>query len=634
MTYTVTIEPGGQQIPVRAGQTLLEALQEAGISLPADCGGQGLCRHCLVLLVQGDVAAVQPGRWLERVEDGQRWILACQARLLSDAVIGLSAQALAGDMTVLGTFQSGPAHKQAFADKWPLVRACALTLPPPTSDNTTADWQRLEQKLTETMPEAAPFTTSAAVLQELPRILRDSGYAIQALVADRGVFREIIAVGAAEPKKNGPLGLAVDVGTSTVVVQIVDLENGYLRGQASSTNAQKAYGADVISRIVWAEEHPQGPQHMQRLLVEQIGSLAEQACELSGCQSKDIVAASLAGNTTMLTFIVGAYPGPIRRDPHIPLARDFPVCQAQELNLPLSPRAPVLLAPTVSGFVGGDITAGVLATGLAETDELSLLVDVGTNGEIVLGQRDWLICCSCSAGPAFEGVDIEAGVHAVPGAIDRLEYDAAQHIFHWQTIGGREPIGLCGTGLLEALAVMFRAGLLDRQGHLLPHHQLVREYEDGLEVVIVPREASGTGEDIVLRDYEIENLLRSKAAIYAGISSLLKALELQPQDIKRLYLAGAFGNRLRVEEAVTIGMLPDIPRERIVFAGNTSLAGAYLALLSRKAREKLAAIARQMTYLELSTRVDFMEEFMAALFLPHTDLNRFPSQQGMPRISL
>jgi len=239
-----------------------------------------------------------------------------------------------------------------------------------------------------------------------------------------------------------------------------------------------------------------------------------------------------------------------------------------------------------------------------------------------------MICCSCSAGPAFEGVDIAAGIHAVPGAIDRVEYDRDAGEFQWQTIGNLTPIGLCGTGLLEALAAMFRGGLLDRQGRLHPEAARVRDGYEEREVVIVPKARSGTRADLVLRESEIENLLRSKAAIYAGIATLLRALQLQPDDIQRLYIAGSFGNRLRVEEAVTIGLLPDVPRERIAFAGNTSLAGAYLALTSRDARTRLAEIGRKMTYLELSTEPGFMDEFMAALFLPHTDLDRFPSQQG------
>ena len=629
MQYTLTVEPLNRSIVVAPEQSLLEALQGAGISIAADCGGEGLCHHCGVLLVEGEVAPRDPSRWVERQENGHRWILACQARLAGDATIELSPQSLAGDMAALGRITG---YRRAGEDtthcSWPLARRMALQLMPPSAEDNVADWQRLEKRILDTCPDAPPLTAGLEVLRALPQVLRASRCDVMATIADRGYVREVIGVAPSASRPQHTPGLAVDVGTSTVVVQVVDLDSGHLMGQAAGTNAQKAYGADVISRIIWAEQHPDGPARMQDLIIRQISELAHRACELSGCEPRQVVAASLAGNTTMATFAIGGYPQPIRREPHIPFARDVPALRARDLGMNLHPLAPVFLAPAVSGFVGGDVSAGVLATGMADAEELGLLVDVGTNGEIVLGNRDWLICCSCSAGPAFEGVDIAAGIHAVPGAIDRIEFDRSSGVFDWQTIGNLTPIGLCGTGLLEALAAMFRGGLLDRQGHLDPESPLVRDGYDEPEVVIVPKAHSGTRDDLVLRESEIENLLRSKAAVYAGIASLLRALQLQPDDIQRLYIAGSFGNRLRVEEAVTIGLLPDVPRERISFAGNTSLAGAYQALTSREARERLAEIGRQMTYLELSTEPGFMDEFMAALFLPHTDLARFPSQRG------
>lgn len=629
MAYTLTIEPSGREIAVDAGQTLLEALQDAGVSIAADCGGQGLCHHCAVLLLGGEVERVNPNRWVERSENGHRWILACQARPAGDLKIGLSPQSMAGDIAASGSMEScrQRLREETECSPEPLVRRIEVQLPPPTRDDTTADWQRLERGLTEADPQLPPVTAGPEVLQALPQVLRGSQFNIAATIADHGAFREIIDLSGAEPGDQPVPGIAVDIGTSTVVVQVVDLESGHLLGQAAGTNAQKAYGADVISRIIWAEEHPDRPAQMQRLIIDQIGELVQQACELSACDPSSILAASIGGNATMITFALGAYPGPIRRDPHIPMARDLPVLHARDLGLSLHPRAPVFFAPSVSGFVGGDISAGVLATGMAEGPELSLLVDVGTNGEIVLGNEDWLMCAACSAGPAFEGVDIAAGIHAVPGAIDRIEYDTEAREFRWQTIANQPPIGLCGTGLLEALATMFRGGILDRQGHLHPEHELVRQGPERREVVIVPKAQSGTHADIALNESEIENLIRSKAAVYAGISSLLNALALQGEDIQKLYIAGSFGNRLRVEEAVTIGLLPDVPRERIFFAGNTCLAGSYLTLMRGTNRQRIADIARKMTYLELSNQPRFMDEFISALFLPHTDLDRFPSQR-------
>lgn len=589
-----------------------------------------MCGHCRVLLLSGNVEAADQARWSEETADEGRWVLACQALARSDLVIRLSPQALAGDLVALSSIAAGKDQLEEAVGEcyWPLTQRVTLELSEPTTEDNLPDLQRIERGLREADSKIPPLRATVSALQTMPGCLRDSRFRVRACVADVGPYRELIELGPA--KGDGPLlGLAIDIGTSTVVAQLVDLEHTQLLTKASATNAQARYGADVITRSIWAEENEDGPHRMQEIIMGQLSELARQAAEEAGAEVGQIRAAAVAGNSTMITFALGADTRPIRRDPHIPLARELPVVHAHEVGLGIFPDAPVFFSPAVSGFVGGDITAGVLATGMAYSDQLCLLVDVGTNGEIVLGNSDWLMCCSCSAGPAFEGVDIEAGVHAVPGAIDRISYDSEADEFKWQTIGDAPPIGLCGTGLLEALASMFRGGILDRSGHLdaTSGSKRVRQGEHEPEVVIVEADRSGTGEEIVLRESEIENLIRSKGAIYAGIYCLLDALSLEPQAIQRVYLAGAFGNRLRVEEAVTIGMLPDVPRERIVFAGNTALAGAYLALLCRQAREQLVEIANKMTYLELSVTPRFMDEFVASLFLPHTDLSRFPSQQ-------
>lgn len=627
--YALTVEPFGLKVSARPGQTVLEALAEAGVALRADCGGKGLCRHCAVDLLAGEVRSRDDGQWTHVSDGHHRQILACQAEVCSDLSIRVPRGAMAGDIdaqTAL-TGRSDTDEEALCCSYLPLVRRVTVSVPEPTTDNNTADWQRLERQLLAAAPDLGRLGVGLTVLRALPATLRRGNFRVQATIADRGAFHEVIDLAPATSEICAPLGLAVDIGTSTVVVQVVDLYSGRTLGRAAGTNVQKRYGADVITRIMWAEEREDGPAQMQSLIASQITDLARQACQDTGCEPTDVLAVAMAGNTTMSTFAVGAHPGPIRRMPHVPVTRELPTYHAADLGIGVHPLAPVFFCPSVSGFVGGDITAGVLATGMNRSPELSLLVDVGTNGEIVLGSRDWLICCSCSAGPAFEGVDIAAGCHAVPGAIDRLERDPQQG-FRWQTIGNAPPIGLCGTGLLEALAALFEGGQLDRTGHLVSGKPHVREGEDELEVVLVPAAQSATGADIVLRESEIENLIRAKGAVYAGISCLLNAVDLQADNLQRLFLAGSFGSRLRVEEAVQIGMLPDVPRERIVFAGNTSLTGACLTLLSRTARDEVAEVARKMTYLELSDLPQFMDEFVAALFLPHTDLTRFPSQSS------
>lgn len=628
--HEVIIEPLQTRVTVPAREPLLDALQAADVRIPADCGGEGLCGHCRVLVLKGEVAPADPKRWWSQQEGEHQWVLACQALAKSDLVIRLSPQALAGDLVALSAIAAGKEQlEQALGTcSRPLARRIPVKPSPPTTEDSLPDLQRLRRALQAEDPELPPVTASLPVLQWMPGVLRRSGFDVGVTLADRGPWREIIDIQPGDVT-SPLLGIAVDVGTSTVVVQLVDLVHAGLRARAWGGNAQAQHGADVITRLIWAEEHDDGPARMQRLIAEQISRLTAQACEQVGCRREHVAAVSIAANAAMEAFVLGAEAGPIRRSPHVPVARGLPTFAAAELGIGVHPQAPVFIAPSVSGFVGGDISAGVLATGMAHNDELALLVDVGTNGEIVLGNRDWLMCCSCSAGPAFEGVDIEAGVHAVPGAIETIAYDADEDAFSWQTIGNRPPIGLCGTGLLEALAAMLRGGLIDRSGNLnvASDSRRVRHGEYEPEVVIAWPEERGGGGEMVLRHSEIENLLRSKAAVYAGIACLLEALALTSDMIERIYIAGAFGNRLTVEEAVTIGLLPDVPRDRITFAGNTALAGAYLALLCREAREEMAEIARKMTYLELSDAPRFMDEFMAALFLPHTELTRFPSQE-------
>lgn len=629
--FVLTIKPTDLKVPVRAGQLLLDALAEAGVTIRADCGGHGLCKHCAVTVLSGEVLLRDPAQFAETPDGQNRVVLACQVELCSDASILLPLQGLTGELVAEGSLTGTCArhHEADSCSYLPLVRRLTVSLATPNADDSAADWQRLQRRLTEAAPDLVPLGVGLKVLQTLPGTLRRDHFTVEATVADRGAFHEVIDLAPSHVETPPPLGLAVDIGTSTVVAQVVDLHSGRLLGQAAGTNAQKRYGADVIARIMWAEEHCDGPAQMQTLITSQITELARQACRTSSCNARDLIAVSIAANTTMSTFAVGAHPGPIRRTPHVPVTRELPTFHAADLELGVHPLAPVFFSPSVSGFVGGDITAGVVATGMACSSELSLLVDVGTNGEIVLGNRDWLICCSCSAGPAFEGIDIAAGTHAVPGAIDRFHYDPAARRFRWQTIGNARPHGLCGTGLLEALAALFRGGFLDRTGHLVaqPGGWCTRPGHDEMEALLVPAAESATGEDLVLRESEIENLIRAKGAIYAGISCLLNAVDHRAEDLDRIYVSGSFGSRLRVEETVSIGMLPDVPRDRITFAGNTSLTGAYQALLSRAARDEMAAIAQRMTYLELSNLPNFMDEFVAALFLPHTELHCFPSQK-------
>jgi uncharacterized 2Fe-2S/4Fe-4S cluster protein (DUF4445 family) len=346
-----------------------------------------------------------------------------------------------------------------------------------------------------------------------------------------------------------------------------------------------------------------------------------------GVERERIIAAACAGNTVMTHLLLGIDATGIRREPYVPAVQIVPTLWAGDLELALHPRAPVYLAPCVSSYVGGDITAGVLATGIAESPRLTLFIDMGTNGEMVVGNEEWLMCCSCSAGPAFEGSGVAYGMYATVGAIERLRYDPDTDSVEYMTIGEAKPRGICGSGLVDALATLLRAGAIDRAGRIdlgFPSRR-VRVRDERPEFVFVWGEDVGRADDISLGEDGIKNLIRSKSAVYAGAETLLESLGLRAENLDQILVAGAFGNYLDAESAVTIGLLPDMPLDRIRFVGNTAVAGARQGLLDRDARHEMEGLARRMTSLELSVVPGYMDRYVSGLFLPHTDLRRFPS---------
>lgn len=642
--YTVTFEPGHRVVRVKEGTTLADAAAAAGVKLAMACGGQGVCGQCAVLVCPGLAEGEEPEATSQASEE--TWALACQTPVKENLVVNVArAERLAArlaeavsdaDVRVLEEIPRG--------DGRPLVRILTVRLSPPSPHDNTSDLSRLRRALRQLDPGLKSVTIDLAALQTLPGLIRRSGWQVSATIADMGDTARIIAVTPAQVPPTGPEptqpkapvkrrattpvhGVAIDVGTSTVAAQLLDMAHAMALGVAVERNAQARYGEDVISRIVYSEEHPSGLEDLRASVLETINDLLEQLTHSAGLRPEDVVAASIAGNTTMTSLLLGIEAAAIRRAPHIPPASDMPVFTAAEVGLRMNPKGPVFFHPAVSGFVGGDITAGVVATGIDQTQQVCLLIDVGTNGEIVVGNSEWLTCCSCSAGPAFEGVGIEAGMHAVRGAIEHIRYDASSDTVEYRTIGKAAPAGVCGTGLLQALASLFQAGVIDRNGQFNEHFptRRLRRGEYQLEFVLVPQGENGAERDIVLTQADVEHLIRSKAAVHAGITFLLQAVGLHTEEIEKLYIAGAFGTHLDLAAAVTIGMVPEVPAERIVYAGNSSLRGACASLLARAARDRVRHVARSMTYIELSGEATFMEEYVASMFLPHTDLSRFPS---------
>lgn len=623
----VVFQPDGVVAQGQAGDLLLDLALSAGLPLRSECGGQGTCGSCRVVVQRGRVSFQDQPKVEEEITT-PREVLACQTRAAGDVEVQVppEVRVCPADERISGYLgPSAAAFLRPPGQGFPLGQCLRLELPPPSLDDPTPDWERLGLGISRALGEERIVTCDLERLRELPTRLRTLDFSVCATTVDEGIQHRLIELG--PPGQAEALGLAIDIGTSTVRVELVELDSGHILGGSSQFNAQVRYGEDIISRLIWAQEEEQGAEELYQAVIGTVNELIEELLEETGASPSQIIAVACAGNATMISLLLQVPAGTIRRAPHIAPMGLPPMIAAGSLGLRTHPEATVFFPPAVNGYVGGDITPGILATGLFEAAELTLFVDVGTNGEIVLGNQEWMICCACSAGPAFEGMGIECGLPARPGAIESLRYDPEQDETSVVTIGREPAVGLCGNGLVETLASLLEAQVIDRAGHLMTDFPSprMRQVEGEWQFVLLWQEQTGLDQDLVLRQSEIDNLIRAKAAVYAALNTLLEELGLGMEQIKCLYLAGAFGSHLDVRAAVKIGLLPDLPAERIRIAGNTALVGTYVTLLSSQARQEVCHVARDVTYFDLSSSSRFMEEFVAAMMLPHTDLERFPT---------
>jgi len=621
---TIVFAPLETTVTVPTGTTLLEAAAKAGISIDSVCGGDGICARCKMIVTQGEVGG-DATALLTREEIRRGVVLACQSTVQSDLNVEIPQETRAVEKVVIDEdaqrFRALGAgtEERAFA-KSPITSRVLLKMDPPTLENNLADCQRIRTRL-EKLAGVSSVQTGLKVIQRMPRILRDSNYTVTATIGRRRGVAELMDIEPGDTSAKNVIAV-VDVGTSTIVVHLVDSATTETIGAEACFNSQATYGREVTARMMAAEKR--GPQRLQHILVEDINSLISALAAARGVNPRDITAVVCAGNTAMMHFLLGLPTDNIRREPYIAVTTEPPPFRAAEVGIKINPRGLLLALPGIGGWVGGDLAAGILATGMHEMEGIGMLIDVGTNGEVIIGNSEWLIACSASAGPCLEGAGVKCGMMATRGAIEKVYLDGKD--IRYDVIGGGKPDGICGSGIIDIIAVMLKKGIIDRAGKLIKASDpgLHFKKEHGRFELASKRETL-RGRPVCIFQEDIDNIVTAKAAIFAAAKIMLDRLDLKFSDVSTLMIAGGFGSYISLESATAIGLLPDLPEAKTLYVGNTSIWGAKLAALSGEARETLRDIVARTTYYDLMGTDDYVDQFQQAMFLPHTNIELFPS---------
>jgi uncharacterized 2Fe-2S/4Fe-4S cluster protein (DUF4445 family) len=633
-THTVKFLPYDVQIDVEDGDTVIRAALEAGVHVNASCGGEGVCGKCRVLIEDGTV----DGGISEKLSDEDRekgYRLACQTAVRSDLVVRipvestLDAGVLKMQATPRRTAHIREMNFEELKEKGLFVAPVEkkyLELPAPTAQDNLPDITRLISYL-QLEHDEHRLDVTLAMIRKIPQVMREDDFKVTATlvrpVRDVGKTR-IINIQPGDTSDQN-YAIAMDIGTTTIYGQIIDLISGEVLAEHGEFNGQISYGEDVISRIVYAEK-PGGLAKINEVVIATINKILGKIIKRSGVDQENIATITLAGNTTMTQLMLSVDPRSIRRAPYVPAATLYPPMKASDLGMELGDHVAALVYPAVSSYVGGDIVAGVMGSGIYRSEALTLYLDIGTNAEIVIGNQDWLACAACSAGPAFEGGGLKFGMRAAKGAIEDFSIDPATFEPMNITIGNVRPKGICGSGLIIMAAIMFEMGVINNLGKFDRDLDTPRIREDNgiYEYVLAWQDETQIDRDITLTEIDIENLIRAKGAIYSGCMTLLAEVGLSITDIEHIVLAGGFGSYVDLEKAMTIGLLPELDTDKVTFIGNGSLMGARMSSLTNRIRKDVVEVTKKMTNFELSDTISYMDNYVAALFLPHTDMNQFP----------
>jgi uncharacterized 2Fe-2S/4Fe-4S cluster protein (DUF4445 family) len=641
----IRFQPHNREIQVPAGENLLRAAVEAGVYIQASCGGEAFCGKCRVKIEKGEVESPRPPKISEE-EYRQGFRLACQTKVLSDAEIGIPVESQLDRRVIARTRERVTAGRRVSHQEleslvlgWcfsPALRKVYLEVEPPTLKDNRSDLSRVLMALKKSQGMEGTSVDSH-LLRKLPFVLRQADWKVTATLVQTRMesqLGEYQLRGSRRPKlislEEGDTtrehcSIVLDIGTTTVWAQMLDLNQRKTLAEASDYNPQIQYGDDVITRIVYSQK-PGGLKKLQETVIGTVNGLIRELIAKSGVDVSRVSHMTAAGNTIMTHLLLGLDPKYIRESPYTPVANYIPPVRAVDLGLEVGEHVHLYTFPSVASYVGGDIVSGVLGSGIYQRKPLTLYIDIGTNGEIVIGNSDWMVTAACSAGPAFEGGGIKHGMRATTGALEDFRIDPISYEPMLLTIGMVKPKGICGSGLINMIAEFLEAGVITPKGKFntdLPTRR-IRSGPDGNEYVLAYAGETATGADLVITEVDIDNLMRAKAAMYAGYVTLLQSVGLSISSLEQVVIAGAFGSFIDVERAITIGLLPELPLDRFLFIGNGSLLGARLISFCNEMLDDGERVCRMMTNIELSENPAFMDNYMAALFLPHTNGSEFP----------
>ena len=628
----------GTQVEASAaiGENLLEVARKVNVAIDAPCSGNASCGKCKVKFLGGELDSKKT-RHISEAEYNDGWRLSCVSTITGDVEVMVPDIASAYKSRMKVADLSSPAEIQIFNKATEEIKAAGvefknsfeiveLQMEEPSLDDTMPDNERVVWAL-QAQTGKDNIRLSFTVLRKMAKILRESAFSVKAVVTvkDDEVFvYDILPAG----EDVSAYGLAIDIGTTTVSGVVIDLLSGKILAKASSGNGQIRYGADVINRII-EQQKPGGVEKLQKAVVEEtMNPMIINMCRAAKIAPENIYRMCIGANTTMNHLLVGVDGDPIRMEPFIPTFFGTDSIHGRDLGLKVHPDASVIIAPNIGSYVGGDITAGTLVSMVWAQEPFSLFVDLGTNGELVFGNSDFMMSCACSAGPAFEGGDISCGMRATDGAIEACVIDPVTMEPDLTIVGeeGTKPIGLCGSGIIDVIAELFRCRIIGPNGKFIREGDRVRRDKYGIgSYVLATKEEAGSVKDVEINEVDIDNFIRAKGAIFSAIYTMLLSLDFDVSMIENVYVAGGIGSGINMENAINIGMFPDIGVEKYHYIGNSSLAGAYAMVLSEQAEEKVYELAKNMTYMELSTTPGYMDEFVSACFIPHTNANLFPN---------